>query len=400
MKYESLTRIYYKHPQDYEETYNKRYNFDLTRHFKILIRQYNHQKSYLSFLCYTEDIVLLLEQIYKEYECLLEIIDDVPPIIHHQFSLLCIVDETKSSNDIEGVQSTRKEIRDILDGHAPGNRLKSIVKKYESILSNEQMSFYSCVDIRKFYDVFAYEDVLRDNPSNKLDGELFRKEPVDVTSTTGKTIHRGVYPESRIIENLQLAIDVLHDENIPFLIRNAIFHYFFAYIHPFYDGNGRTARFISSYYISKNFHPFVALRLSAIIKKQKSKYYNLFSETDSEINRGDLTNFVLGFLSVCVDVIKDVSNILQRKNEQLKKYEEKLKTICNNNKQLWQIYYILLQASLFYGQGITIKEIIEITKKSRGTVQKLLDFIPREYIVINGSNKFYYKLNMSIFRKK
>ena len=62
--------------------------------------------------------------------------------------------------------------------------------------------------------------------------------------------------------------------------------YFFEYIHPFYDGNGRTARFIASYFLAEHLNYLTALRLSVIIKRQRKKYYDL--------NR-DLTPFIYGF---------------------------------------------------------------------------------------------------------
>ena len=43
----------------------------------------------------------------------------------------------------------------------------------------------------------------------------------------------------------------LNGDNINSIIRISIFHYLYSYVHPFYDGNGRINRLISSYYISK-----------------------------------------------------------------------------------------------------------------------------------------------------
>ena len=56
--------------------------------------------------------------------------------------------------------------------------------------------------------------------------------------------------ESKIIETMNQALTLLNDEDIDVLIRSAIFHFVFGFIHPFYNGNGRMARFISSYKMS------------------------------------------------------------------------------------------------------------------------------------------------------
>ena len=71
------------------------------------------------------------------------------------------------------------------------------------------------------------------------------------------------------IEAMDQALSILQAAEIPLLVRLAAFHYFFEYIYPFYDGNGRTGRFIVSYYLSREFSPYIALQLSVEINKRK-----------------------------------------------------------------------------------------------------------------------------------
>lgn len=47
---------------------------------------------------------------------------------------------------------------------------------------------------------------------------------------------------------MDAALKILHSQDFPLFVRLGLFHYFFAYIHPFYDGNGRMDRFIISYF--------------------------------------------------------------------------------------------------------------------------------------------------------
>ena len=91
-------------------------------------------------------------------------VNSVPPVILHQFTLLSILDEVKATNDIEGVHSTRKEIQDILDGNvSKSERLESIVHKYKSLMDHAEIPFYTCKDIRRFYDDFAHEEIKKGN---------------------------------------------------------------------------------------------------------------------------------------------------------------------------------------------------------------------------------------------
>lgn len=396
MNNQTLTKIYFKDSNSYESAYQSRFNATFTFHLGIDIKQYNHPKAYPAFFYYSKDFALYVEKIYSAYGRFLSIVNQVPPVVLHQFTLLSILDEVKATNDIEGVNSTRKEIRDIMDGNAGrSDRLESIVNKYLGLLDNRKINFETCRDLRAFYDDFAHKEIVKENSSHTLDGEIFRKDPVDIESAAGKVIHRGLFPESKIIDAMDTALKILHSEDFPLLVRLSLFHYLFAYIHPFYDGNGRTARFITSYFLKQDFHKLLALRLSVYIKKNRKTYYALFKEADSEINRGDLTPFMLGFFEIILGTIEDTIGLLNRKHEQLKKYKEKIYALNLSDKLLRDIYYILLQASLFYGNGINLSRLVEITGKARNTIQKRIDAIPKEQLVIETKNRtYFYRLNL------
>ncbi len=63
---------------------------------------------------------------------------------------------------------------------------------------------------------------------------FFRKGPVSVYSETQKLKHQGTTPpEKNIIISMEHALYTLNDEQLPELVRIAIFHYYMGYIHPF-----------------------------------------------------------------------------------------------------------------------------------------------------------------------
>lgn len=402
MKFISLTKYFYQHTQEeYETEYIRRLEAPFTVHFNIPIHQYNRKNAYLAFLCYTGEILRLVEKFYKTYEQFLYTVNTVPPVVLYQFTRLSIVEEVKSTNDIEGVRSTKKEIREIIEKKGTHyHRLQSVVHQYLELLGEEEIKFDTCQDIRNFYDDFTHQEITRENPQNRLDGSLFRKEPVQIEAATGKTIHQGLYPESRIIEALDQALRILHSEEYPLLIRLALFHYFFVYIHPFYDGNGRTDRFITSYFLSRQFHRLLAVRLSIYIKRNQSRYYHMLEEADSERNRGDMTPFVMGFLDILIGSTEDTIGVLSRKNEQMRKYESRIDAFQLQDKLLKEIYITLLQAALFYGEGISMADLMKVTGKNRGTIQKRIDEIPGNHLIVTKAGKTnYYKLNLMLFKE-
>lgn len=402
MKFISLTKYFYQHTQEeYETEYIRRLEAPFTVHFNIPIHQYNRKNAYPAFLCYTGEILRLVEKFYKTYEQFLYTVNTVPPVVLYQFTRLSIVEEVKSTNDIEGVRSTKKEIREIIEKKGTHyHRLQSVVHQYLELLGEEEIKFDTCQDIRNFYDDFTHQEITRENLQNRLDGSLFRKEPVQIEAATGKTIHQGLYPESRIIEALDQALRILHSEEYPLLIRLALFHYFFVYIHPFYDGNGRTDRFITSYFLSRQFHRLLAVRLSIYIKRNQSRYYHMLEEADSERNRGDMTPFVMGFLEILIGSTEDTIGVLSRKNEQMRKYESRIDAFQLQDKLLKEIYITLLQAALFYGEGISMADLMKVTGKNRGTIQKRIDEIPGNHLIVTKAGKTnYYKLNLMLFKE-
>ena len=402
MKFIPLTKYFYQHTQEeYEIEYIRRLEAPFTVHFNIPIHQYNRKSAYPAFLCYTGEILRLGEKFYKTYEQFLYTVNTVPPVVLYQFTRLSIVEEVKSTNDIEGVHSTKKEIREIIEKKGTHyHRLQSVVHQYLELLGEEEIKFDTCQDIRNFYDDFTHQEIARENPQNRLDGSLFRKEPVQIEAATGKTIYQGLYPESRIIEALDQALRILHSEEYPLLIRLALFHYFFVYIHPFYDGNGRTDRFITSYFLSRKFHRLLAVRISIYIKRNQSRYYHMLEEADSEKNRGDMTPFVMGFLEILIGSTEDTIGVLSRKNEQMRKYESRIDAFQLKDKLLKEIYITLLQAALFYGEGISMADLMKVTGKNRGTIQKRIDEIPGNHLIVTKAGKTnYYKLNLMLFKE-
>ena len=104
-----------------------------------------------------------------------------------------------------------------------------MVNKYRSILdkNKEFVPIRNAKEFRNVYDEIILEDIRRESPEDIPDGRIFRKEEVNVESST-KTIHKGLYPEDRIIQCMDKALMVLNDEKIPCLIRVALSHYLLA----------------------------------------------------------------------------------------------------------------------------------------------------------------------------
>ena len=322
---------------------------------------------------------MLTEQIYQSFADFLFLTRTVSDVVMRQFRLSCIIAEVHSTSDIEGIHSTHRELKDILEDGNSKSHFSSIIKKYDLLSSGEIPLFATCEDVRNFYDEFVYVDAIAENPKNLLDGKIFRKEAVDVRAPSGKIIHRGLEPEEKIIQAMSDALSYLNSGEVPTLVRIALFHYLFVYIHPFYDGNGRTARFISSCSIAQHLHPLIALRLAVTIKRHKRSYYSMLKDTDAEINS---------------ETIEETNKILTRKVAQLERMKVRLNSILLDD-EAKAIGWLILQASTFYGRGATMNELMEYFGHSRNTVKKKLAEMP---IRVSGTRTKYYKLDWRALR--
>lgn len=367
MSYILLSHLFYKNKDEYIALYEKRISSESTCILPIKIGQ---NKAFYCLCPEIHDISIKILQLDKKIS---EIRKKLPDVALVQFADKCLIDEIKLTNDIEGVYSTRRELTNVLnemDGKGKKKRFWGLLNKYKMLASDIEFPLNTSTDIREIYNDLVLKEVCEDSAENAPDGEIFRKDMAEVTTATQKVIHRGTYPEAKIIQLMEQALNILNQKDIPILIRISVFHYLFGYIHPFYDGNGRTSRFISSYLLSKEFEYLIGFRLSYTIKEHIKAYYEAFKECNSEINLGDLTPFIIMFLNIILESFENLYEALEKRQNQLLKYSE------INNKQmpeeLRSCAFILIQAALFANEGITKKQIEKELQISPSTVDKRL----------------------------
>lgn len=401
MAYETLKHIYENNKSVWLEKYNERFCAPFTEHFDIHIKQYDFPDSYQAFLCITPEILYLINAIHSLNNELNLYLCSLPRVAVEQLTQAYMIEEIHASNEIEGVRSSRKEIRNALELTTLFNkdkavRFSSIVSKYNKLINQSEINFETCQDIRNFYDEFILSEVATENITNKPDGLIFRTDKVHVTNnTTQEILHIGTFPEANLISEMKQALKILHDEKYPLVIRIAIFHYLFGYIHPFYDGNGRTIRFITSYFLAIDFTPLVAFNLSLLIKRHRESYYKMFTETTSHLNCGDLGFFVTEFLHIIKKSIEDVVNYVTLQKSELEKWETKINSLGLKDKTTIDLYYLLLQATIFSAAGISMQEITYVLKKSTNTIKTRLNSIPSNLLLIDTTEKTHrYKLNL------
>ena len=369
MSYVLLSHLYYKDKNEYKALYEQRISAESTRVLPIKIG--NHR----AFYCLCPEIHSISMQIMQLDKKISQIQNELPNAALIQFANRCLVDEIKLTNDIEGVYSTRKELVSVLNevsNKAEKKRFYGLLNKYKMLISGNEFALSTSTDIRDIYNDLVLKEVSEDCVDNVPDGEIFRKDMAEVTTPTQKVIHKGVYPETKIIQLMEQALNILNQKEIPILVRISVFHYLFGYIHPFYDGNGRTSRFISSYLLSKEFEFLIGFRLSYTIKAHIKEYYDAFKECNDEKNLGDLTPFIIMFLNIILESFQNLYDALEKRINHLLKFSNVIESNSKMSDELKAFANILIQVSLFSNEGITKKQLGLELDISESTVNKRL----------------------------
>jgi Fic family protein len=393
MSRKTLKALFHMGAKEYKDEYNSRYNADTTIHLNVTIGNDS------AFICQTPEIYKQIISIERMDKAVDAVANTLPQLAISQFTSKCLIDEILLTNNIEGVHSTRKEIGEILQDLSmrdKRNRFVGLVAKYAALKDNPDITFKTCQDIRKVYDDIFYEEIKATDPENLPDGEMFRKSGVEVQSATQKVIHKGLSPESKIIDTMNQSLAVLNNDDIDIFIRIAVFHYLFGYIHPFYDGNGRTSRFISSYLLSHQLNPLIGYRLSYTVKENISKYYKAFEVCNDPHNKAELTPFVEMFLNIVEISLQHLLETLEEKKHKWEYYCQRIGSFPNAEKtDIAHLYELLIQAALFSNIGISREELLNELQLSENTLRSRLRLIPNTLLIENRQKgKKYYLLNL------
>lgn len=395
MNYELLSSLYYKSKKEYEQEYNDRFNSIASKRLNISIEENQ------CFYILTEEVVNKLYNVMVLNQKLDKLTSEIPRIALQRYIKKCLIDEIVLTNEIEGVVSTRKDINEILENVEDKNkRLTGLVNKYLKLCSEENIDIITCNDVRNIYNDLLWEEISEDDKLNLPDGVYFRKEGVDVLSPFKKVIHKGVIPEEKINLMMTQALNILNDRDIIPILRVAIFHYLFGYIHPFYDGNGRTSRFISSYLLSKELNILTGFGLSYAIKENISQYYKGFKTVNEKKNKGDLTPFVIMFLDILSKELESLNNSVIEKISIIDRYSKVIKVMEEKDKRKQSIIFVIFQETFFGEAGIDVSSLMKYAKASKYKVTQVLKEYDDMLIKNKIGRKNYYSFDLDAVDEK
>ena len=335
------------------------------------------------FFAVPRELSVLNETVLRKERRVSNLYASLPPIARGALIRSLVIDEVVGTNELEGIHSTRRQIDELLTEAAgvvdqPHKRFRELANLYLGLTDGELSLPQTPGDIRDIYDlVMEGEELGQDAP----DGALFRKDGVDVIGIGGKVLHCGLAPERKIISAISTMISVATSADIPETYGAIAAHYLFEYIHPFYDGNGRTGRYLLALYLSGPLSLLTALSLSRTIAENKAPYYRAFKDAEDPLNHGELTHFVMQIMEYISDAQDRLIADLDEKIGQINSIHDAIKEL-DASERAHAAIFMLAQYQLFGAfPDASLDEIASYLKVSSQTARNCLRELEAEELV-------------------
>ena len=305
-----------------------------------------------------------------------------------------IMEEAIASSQMEGASTTRKVAKDMLRKQLkPQNRGQQMIyNNYATIryLVDNQSQNFSVELLKEIQRLITHKTLV----NAEYEGRFRTTDDIMVMDNiTGEIAHTP--PAHKEIEDwiAQLS-DFINNDNEKFfihpIIKGIIIHFMIAYIHPFVDGNGRTARSLFYWYmIKKGYWLTEYLSISRIIHRSKKKYETAFLYTENDEN--DLSYFIQYNLEAMYKAFEELKLYLERK---IREQSDLLyfKEIPKINERQAQILKILTEKpkSIFTAKELTSLFNVSV-KTTRNDLQQLVSLGFMREININQRQLGYIK---------
>ena len=246
-----------------------------------------------------------------------------------RYILRSIMEEAITSSQLEGAATTRVVAKEMLrSGRQPQDHAERMIfNNYVTIsrIRNHLGERLTPELLCEFHRLIS-----KDTLGNALQEGRFRTEKdedIRVYDELDQVLHTPPAPhliEGSVEKLCDFANAVDGEEFVHPAIRGILLHFWLAYLHPFVDGNGRTARALFYWYmLKKKYWLFEYLSISRIIRKASAQYYRSFLY--SEIDDRDMTYFIMFHLRAIGLAIEELRVYLARKQEESRKAIQFLK---------------------------------------------------------------------------
>lgn len=304
------------------------------------------------------------------------------------------MEEAIASSILEGALITRKDAKEMLrKGKTPKTiHEKMVLNNYETMkyvlnLRNTELSpdIISTIHKKMTHGTLEdqkYEGKFRDSNEFKLmDG---------LTGEIGYTPPNFTLLPDLIDDYCKFANNDSNENFIHPIVKACILHFLMGYIHPFADGNGRTARSIFYWYVlSKGYWLFEYLSISRKIKDSPAQYARAYLHTEKDQN--DLTYFINYHIKIIDEALDDLKSYMKKQISEKERITKliQLKGYKLNTRQM----DVVKRINKHPNESITINEIMRMFDVVYETARSdLLDLAKKGFLekAVIGKKKLLF----------
>lgn len=221
-----------------------------------------------------------------------------------------ILDEAVCSSIIEGAFTTRQEAKEYIGNHRePRNKSEQMVKNNYDALTYVLGNIDVPITEQTIFDIYAI--VTKNTLDKEVPLNAYRNTGVVVQSWNGEVVYAA--PEyARVPVMMAQLVDFIANSELPPIIKACAAHFYFVYVHPFVDGNGRTARALSYMMLLQSGYDFFRyFSLSSVIAEERGKYYHAIKSVEDD--GSDMTYFIDYYTAMLSRAIKTMDGRLIQK---------------------------------------------------------------------------------------
>ena len=260
----------------------------------------------------------------------------------NKYLISSIMEEAISSSQMEGANTTRKKAKEMIQKEtAPKNKSEQMIMN--NYLTMKYIVQHKNDNLTPESLLYIHKQISKNTLENKEEEGRFREnnDIYVVNYSNSEVVHTPPqHDEIGILIN-ELC-NFFNEEQKTFIhpiIKGTIIHFIIGWIHPFSDGNGRTARALFYWYMLKNGYWLTEyLTISTIIKDTKNQYEKAFLYTESDQN--DLTYFLTYHINTMDKAFSALKEYIGRKQKEVIQAAKFIK-IPNVNERQAQILKIL-----------------------------------------------------------
>ncbi len=277
------------------------------------MRKFNLVEDTMSLL--NNNIVNLLTSIH-EYKGKQDLFIEAKVDILSSLLSIAKIQSTSSSNKIEGIYTTDKRIKEIVNNNVePLNRNEEEIAGYRDVLkiiheNYDNIDINSNVILQFHRDLYKYSG-LRFAGKYK-DSQNYIEETLDDGSKNTRFIPLSPVETPIAIDELcNRYNEIINKGEIDPLLIIPIFIFDFLSIHPFNDGNGRMSRLLTLLLLYKSGYVVGKyISIEKIIEDTKESYYDSLkrSSIDWHNNQNDYSSFIEYYLGVILSAYKEFSS--------------------------------------------------------------------------------------------